>query len=72
MDLPTGLIACPSCGRVHVETFPPNACLYFFQCRECGTIVRPKPGDGCAFRSFGRPRECPGYLADVSMSNLTH
>jgi hypothetical protein len=72
VTLATGLIACPSCGVVVREHYPRNACLYFYQCKECGSISRPQPGDGCVFRSFGRPRECPCSLADVPTSSRTH
>ena len=72
VDLSTGLIAYPECGVVAREPYPPNACMYFFQCRECGSITRPQPGDGRVFRSFGRPRECPCFLSEAPASKLTH
>ena len=70
MDLATGLIACPDCGVVARERYPPNACLYFFQCRECGSVTRPQLGDGCVFRTLGRPRQCPCFPSDGSLSKL--
>ena len=69
MTLPTGLVACPECGVVAREPYPPNASLYFYQYRECGSVIGPQPGDGCVFRSFGRARECrlgPAQLEDAS------
>jgi hypothetical protein len=46
VEVTFGLIACPDGGRGARESYPPNACLYFYQCRECGTVIRPQPGDG--------------------------
>ncbi|WP_281407879.1 GDCCVxC domain-containing (seleno)protein, partial [Mesorhizobium sp. M2E.F.Ca.ET.209.01.1.1] len=30
-----------------------DACLFFYECRECGTLLRPKTGDCCVFCSYG-------------------
>lgn len=46
-------LACPACGEVHVETMPTDACIYFFECAGCGTLLRPKAGDCCVFCSYG-------------------
>ena len=72
VNLTTGLIACSWCGVVAREPYPPNACLYFFQCRECGSVTPLQPGDGCVFRSFGSPRECPCFPSDPTVSKLAH
>ena len=48
-----GRITCPHCGHVSLETMPTNACLYFFECIGCGTLLRPKAGDCCVFCSYG-------------------
>ena len=48
-----GRITCPHCQHVSVEAMPTNACLYFFECVGCGTLLRPKAGDCCVFCSFG-------------------
>src|SRR6188508_3261064 len=50
---PQGRITCPHCGHVSVETMPINACLYFFECSGCSTLLRPNAGDCCVFCSFG-------------------
>jgi hypothetical protein len=51
-------LTCPGCGEVHVETMPTDACIYFFDCTGCGTVLRPKPGDCCVFCSYGSVK-CP-------------
>lgn len=51
-------ITCPDCGGRSVEEMPEDACLYFFECPHCGTLLRPKEGDCCVFCSYGN-RPCP-------------
>ena len=46
-------LRCPACGAGTVETMPTDACVYFHECRSCGTLIRPKPGDCCVFCSYG-------------------
>ena len=47
------LLTCPECGHQEVETMPTDACQYFYECKGCGVILRPEPGDCCVFCSFG-------------------
>jgi hypothetical protein len=51
-------LTCPSCGMVKVETMPTNACLYFYECTGCRTVLKPKRGDCCVFCSYGS-MPCP-------------
>lgn len=46
-------ITCPECGHQKVEIMPTEACQFFYECRNCGTILRPMPGDCCVFCSYG-------------------
>lgn len=46
-------LTCPHCGTRHAETMPTDACIYFFECSACGTILKPKSGDCCVFCSYG-------------------
>jgi hypothetical protein len=46
-------ITCPNCGLKHVEAMPTDACIYFYECEGCGSVIRPKPGDCCVFCSYG-------------------
>ncbi len=52
------LIACPECGHQELETMPTEACQFFFDCKGCGAVLRPKPGDCCVYCSFGTV-SCP-------------
>ncbi|WP_334485570.1 MULTISPECIES: GDCCVxC domain-containing (seleno)protein [Bradyrhizobium] len=51
-------LTCPSCGNEATETMPTNACQFFYDCRRCGTRLKPKPGDCCVYCSYGTMR-CP-------------
>jgi hypothetical protein len=46
-------ITCPVCGHQRTETMPTDACLFFYKCEGCGTVLRPQPGDCCVFCSYG-------------------
>ncbi|HET7817508.1 MAG TPA: GDCCVxC domain-containing (seleno)protein [Sphingomicrobium sp.] len=45
-------IACPQCGGRTTEMMPTDACQYFYDCRHCGAVLRPLPGDCCVFCSY--------------------
>jgi hypothetical protein len=51
-------IVCPECGVAAVEEMPLDACIYFYECRGCRAMLRPKAGDCCVFCSFGNVK-CP-------------
>ena len=51
-------LTCPHCGHASTETMPTNACQYFYDCRGCGAVVKPKAGDCCVFCSYGTV-QCP-------------
>lgn len=40
------------------ETMPTDACQWFYDCRHCGAVLKPKPGDCCVFCSYG-DTPCP-------------
>ena len=46
-------ITCPQCSHVEVETMPSNACQWFYDCKGCGALLKPKSGDCCVFCSYG-------------------
>ena len=46
-------ITCPACDCKRLETMPTDACQYFYECRGCGRLMRPKTGDCCVFCSYG-------------------
>ena len=46
-------LRCPECGATSVETMPADACQFFYDCKSCGAVLRPRPGDCCVFCSYG-------------------
>jgi hypothetical protein len=46
-------LTCPECGHAHAEEMPTDACVYFYECTHCRTLLRPKSGDCCVFCSYG-------------------
>lgn len=51
-------LTCPQCGHVKEETMPSDSCQWFYECENCRTVLRPKPGDCCVFCSYGTEK-CP-------------
>ena len=45
-------ITCPQCRHCVTETMPSNACQFFYDCKGCGAVLRPNPGDCCVFCSY--------------------
>lgn len=45
-------ITCPQCGHDAIEDMPTDACQYFYECKGCGEILKPRPGDCCVFCSY--------------------
>lgn len=46
-------LTCPHCGHAERETMPTDACQWFYDCKGCGAVLKPKPGDCCVFCSYG-------------------
>ena len=46
-------LTCPKCGHQATETMPTDACVYFYDCRDCGERLKPLPGSCCVFCSYG-------------------
>ena len=47
------VITCPKCGHVETETMPTDACQWFYDCKGCGEVLKPKSGDCCVYCSYG-------------------
>jgi hypothetical protein len=64
MNEPTleSVLTCPKCGFASAETMPTEACQFFYECKGCGAIFKPKAGDCCVFCSFGSEK-CPPMQA---------
>jgi len=52
------VLTCPQCRHTVEETMPADACVYFYKCPQCHTLLRPKAGDCCVFCSYGSVK-CP-------------
>ena len=55
-------LTCPECGATKSETMPTDACQWFYDCKGCGAVLKPKPGDCCVFCSYG-DAPCPPIQA---------
>lgn len=51
-------ITCPKCGHEKLESMPTNACQFFYDCENCGEVLKPKKGDCCVYCSYGSVK-CP-------------
>lgn len=58
-------ITCPACGYAEIEIMATDACLYFYQCLSCKTLLKPKPGDCCVFCSYGSVKCPPVQMANA-------
>lgn len=56
------VLTCPQCGFTQCENMSTDTCQYFYQCRQCQTMLRPKAGDCCVFCSYGSV-PCPPVQA---------
>ena len=52
------VLTCPRCGHRATETMPVDACIFYYECSACHTLLRPLAGDCCVFCSFGTVK-CP-------------
>ncbi len=51
-------ITCPHCGHVETETMPTDACQYYYDCKGCAAMLKPRPGHCCVYCSYGS-EPCP-------------
>jgi hypothetical protein len=59
------VIRCPECGFEKEEIMPTISCQYYYECLNCKTILKPKPGDCCVFCSYGTV-SCPPKQSKTS------
>ena len=59
------VLTCPHCGHTKREAMPVDACQFFYECENCKTLLRPRPGDCCVFCSYGSV-PCPTVQAQRS------
>lgn len=46
------MLTCPQCGHAEHERMPTDTCQWFYECRQCHAVLRPKPGDCCVYCSY--------------------
>ncbi len=46
-------LTCPICSHTKTEIMPTDACQWFYECEQCHTVLKPKPGDCCVYCSYG-------------------
>ncbi len=46
-------LTCPHCGHAKTLTMPTDYCQFYYECTECGTLLKPLAGDCCVFCSYG-------------------
>jgi rubredoxin len=46
-------ITCPKCGHQKMETMPTDACQWYYECKNCKHLFKPKKGDCCVYCSYG-------------------
>ncbi|AUD00894.1 GDCCVxC domain-containing (seleno)protein [Spirosoma pollinicola] len=51
--LTSSILTCPVCKASHTENMPTDACMYFYECQSCHSVLRPINGDCCVFCSYG-------------------
>jgi hypothetical protein len=59
------MVTCPACAHTQVERMLADACQYFYECKGCGVLLKPKPGDCCVFCSYGTVKCPPKQSGDV-------
>ena len=47
------ILTCPKCGFRKRESMPTDACQFYYECGNCGALLRPSAGDCCVFCSYG-------------------
>ncbi len=47
------VITCPNCKVSNEEIMPTDACQFFYECKSCGVVLKPKEGDCCVYCSYG-------------------
>ena len=46
-------ITCPECDFESHEVMPTDACQYFYECKNCHTVLKPRDTHCCVFCSYG-------------------
>ncbi len=57
-------ITCPECGHSETEVMPTDACQWYYECKNCKTLLKPLAGDCCVYCSYGTVPCPPVQLGD--------
>jgi len=60
----SAIITCPYCGFSASEVIPTDSCMYFYTCKSCEKLLKPKSGDCCVFCSYGNVKCIPKQIED--------
>jgi hypothetical protein len=63
-------LTCPNCGYQAVETMRADSCQFYYECKGCGALLTPLPGDCCVFCSYGSV-PCPPMQANREANSGT-
>ena len=58
-------LTCPACGFTKTEEMPTDSCVFFWECEQCKTMLKPRAGDCCVYCSYGTAK-CPPKTAGTS------
>lgn len=62
-------IKCPKCGYKKTEKMPIDYCQWFYECKECHTLLKPLAGNCCVFCSYGSVPCPPIQLSNERKEN---
>jgi len=65
------VITCPDCGYSKKEVMPLDSCMFFYECENCHTVLKPKKGDCCVFCSYGTV-PCPPVQKSMDKTGCCH
>ncbi|WP_350354144.1 GDCCVxC domain-containing (seleno)protein [Fodinibius roseus] len=51
-------ITCSNCSLKTTETMPTDSCQFFWECPNCGEVLKAGEGDCCVFCTYG-DTSCP-------------
>ena len=62
------MLTCPECGAQSKDKMPIDSCQYYYACKTCTALIKPKPGDCCVYCSYGDV-PCPPVQQGTCNSN---
>lgn len=58
--IPASTVTCPECGHKETEIMSTDSYQWFYECKGCGVLLKPKKSDCCVFCSYGTVPCCMG------------